>query len=198
MLKKIVLLFIKFIPLNNLKIFLYRNLLGYKIGENVIIKKSIINCNKVNIGNDVLIESNSIILCNEFCVGEKSKILSGNIILGNGNFTIGTNSRIINNHYFDLWNDIYIGNNTWIAGKYSQFWTHGSLKTKSGANLSIIIGDNVYVGSGVKFSPGTIIANKNLIGLGAVVSGVYEEEKTIIAGNLATIIKKNIYWRDNW
>lgn len=198
MLKRILHVLIKFIPINILKIFLLRKIFGYKIGNNVVIKKSIINCNKVFIGDNVIIESNSTISCNEFKIGENSKILSGNIIIGSGNFSIGNNSRIINKHFFDLWNNIEIGNNTWIAGKDSQFWTHGSLKSKSESNLSIYIGDNVYVGSGVKFSPGTTISSKNLIALGAVVSGKFNEEETIIAGNLATVIKKNVYWRDNW
>lgn len=198
MIKKNTLRLLKFIPINFLKIFLYKKIFGFEIGNNVKIGKTIINCKKVTIKDNVVIESNSIISCNELYIGENSKILSENVILGSGNFKLGSNSRIINKHYFDLWNNIEIGNNSWIAGKGSQFWTHGSLKTKANIDLSIYIGDDVYVGSAVKFSPGAKIGNKNLVALGAVVTGEFLEEKNIIAGNLASIIKREIYWRDKW
>ena len=91
-----------------------------------------------------------------------------------------------------------IGNNSCFIGNRSQFWIHGSLKTKSNFDLSIYIGDGVYVVSAIKFSPGTKIGNKNLVGLDAVVTGEFLEEQIIIAGNLASIIKRDIYWRDKW
>ncbi len=76
----------------------------------------------------------------------------------------------------DLWNDISLGNNTWIAGRGSQFWTHGSIHTKLGNKyLSIILKDNIYVGSSCCFAPGVIIENANLIGLGSVITKSFLE-----------------------
>lgn len=103
---------IKFIPNSNCKVFLLRFLFGYTIGKNVKIGKSIINCKKVDIGDNVYIADRNVICCNELRIGSNSAIHSGNIIQGGSNFTIGTSSRIINNHFFDLWNPIQIGNNT--------------------------------------------------------------------------------------
>lgn len=190
---------IKYIPSYSIKNFFYRVLLGYSIGKNVRIGKSIINCKKVHIGNNVFIADNNIFSCSEVIIGNDTSIHSGNKFVGVSIFSIGNNSRIINNHYFDLWNNIKIGNNTWIAGKNSQFWTHGSIHTKNGTkDLSIKINDDVYIGSSSLFAPGVVIESINLIGLGSVVSGVFNESKTIIAGNQAKVIKQNIDWRVNW
>ena len=197
--KTFVLRIIKHIPSNFIKIFLLKNLYGYQIGTGVRIGKSLINCKKVNIGNDVYIASNNVFSCNEIKIGANTSIHSGNTFVGKGIFTIGENSRIINNHYFDLWNTIKIGNNTWIAGRNSEFWTHGSIKTKTNnKDLSIKIGDDVYVGSSSKFAPGTKVESLNLISLGSMVSGVFYKKQTIIMGNPAKVVKENIDWRENW
>lgn len=198
-LKSIILKIIKYIPANSVKIFLLKKLFHYAIGKNVKIGKAIINCNKVYIGNNVHIADNNVITCNEFSIGENSSIHSGNVIQGRANFSLGTNSRIINNHHFDLWNNIQIGNNTWIAGKNSQFWTHGSIHTKlNNKDLSIVIKDNIYIGSACRFAPGVLIESENLIGLGSVVTKSFLESKTIIAGNPAIVVKNEIDWRTNW
>jgi len=190
---------IKYIPSNIVKVFLLRKALGYTIGKNVQIGKVIINCKKVVIEDNVFIADHNNISCNELFIGVNTSIHSGNVIQGGANFSIGKNSRIINNHYFDVWNTIQIGNNTWIAGKNSQFWTHGSIHTKSkNKDLSIIIKDDVYVGSACCFAPGVVIESENLIGLGSVVTNSFLEKKTIIAGNPSVVVKENVDWRTNW
>lgn len=190
---------IKRIPFNSVRIFLLKKMFGYSIGKNVRIGKIIINCNKVIIGDDVYIAGNNLFFCNELSIGEKTSVHSGNIFQGKANFSIGRNSRVINNHYFDLYNNIEIGNNTWIAGKGSQFWTHGSIHTKSKIkDLSIIIKDDIYIGSAVCFSPGVFIESLNLVGLGSVVTKRFLENKTIIAGNPAEVVKQDVDWRINW
>lgn len=197
--KAVFLKIIKYLPANSVRIFLLKKMFGYSIGKNVIIGKTIINCNKVTIGDNVYIASNNIILCNELTIGQKTAIHSGNVFQGSANFSIGTNSRIINNHYFDLYNNIEIGNNTWIAGKGSQFWTHGSIHTKlKTKDLSIIIKNDIYVGSASCFAPGVLVESENLVGLGSILSKSFLESKTIIAGNPAVVVKQNIDWRANW
>lgn len=197
--KSIILKFIKYIPFSSVKIFFLKFLFGYSIGHNVKIGKSIINCDKVTIGNNVRIADNNVFSCRELSIGSNTAIHSGNLFIGTSGFSIGDNSRIINNHYFDLWNDIKIGNNTWIAGRNSQFWTHGSIYTKTNKkDLSISIKDNVYVGSSVCFAPGVKIESINLIGLGSVVTDSFIKSNSIIAGNPAKIVKENIDWRINW
>jgi len=199
MLKKIFHKILKRLPFNSLKIYIYKNIFKYKIGKNVVIGKSIIIGNDVFIGDNVLIRDNTTIICDKLSIGSETSIFSGNTIMGSSSFKIGNNSRIINNHFIDLYNDVTIGNNTWIAGKESQFWTHGSIHTKVGnKDLSIAIGNDTYIGSRVSFAPGVKIGNNNLIGLGSVVTKSFLESNTIIAGNTAEVVKENIDWRENW
>lgn len=190
---------IKRTPGNNLRIFLYKNLLKYNIGSNVKIGRSVINCKTVSIGDNVIIKDNNSISCDSFSVGSNTKIHSGNTIIGKSSFSIGENSRIINDHFMDLWNNISIGNNTWIAGRSSQFWTHGSIHTKKGTkDLGIKIKDNVYISSNTSIAPGVTIEDDNLIGLGSVVSKSILTKRNIYAGNPAIVLKQNIDWRVNW
>jgi acetyltransferase-like isoleucine patch superfamily enzyme len=197
--KSLFLKIIKHMPSNSVRIFLLEKIFGYSIGKNVKIGKVIINCNKVTIGDNVYIADNNIILCNELSIGQKTSIHSGNVFQGSANFYIGTNSRIINNHYFDLHHNIEIGNNTWIAGKGSQFWTHGSIHTKLNTkDLSIKIKNDIYIGSASCFAPGVFIESENLIGLGSVIIKSFLKNKTIIAGNPAVVVKQDVDWRINW
>jgi acetyltransferase-like isoleucine patch superfamily enzyme len=196
--KKILFAIIKRLPTNSLRVFFYRYFFKYRIGKNVEIGKCVINANKVEIGDNVLIRDCNNISCNILKINEGVSIHSGNKIIGSANFTIGKNSRIINDHYIDVYNNVTIGENTWLAGKNSQVWTHGSIHTKSGKDLTVCIGSNVYIGSNTSIAPGVKIGEINLIGLGSVVTKSYTESNNIIAGNPAVIVKENIDWRKKW
>jgi acetyltransferase-like isoleucine patch superfamily enzyme len=172
--------------------------MSYKIGENCRINKAIINGAIVNIGNNVTILNKTVISCHHLEIGDNSSILERNRITGSASFKMGANSRIIDDHFIDVSADVTLGNNTWIAGRGSQIWTHGSLHTKTGKDLSVKIGDDVYVGSSVLIAPGVEILATNLIGLGSVVSSSFLENHTVIAGNPAKVVKKDIDWRENW
>ena len=162
--KKILFFIVKRLPSNRLRLFMYRTVFKYKIGTNVKIGKSVINAKDVVIGNNVLIRDNNTISCKILNIDDGVSIHSGNNIMGAGNFTIGENSRIINNHFIDLYNDVFIGANTWLAGRNSQIWTHGSIYTKQGKDLTVCIGDNVYISSNTSIAPGVRIGNINLVG----------------------------------
>lgn len=196
---KILFKLITLCPFNKVRVFIYRNAFNYTIGTNVFIGKSILNSKKVTIGNNVVLKNNITIACGSVTIGNNTSILSGNTIVGKASFSIGENSRIINDHFIDVWNSVSIGNNTWLAGKGSQLWTHGSIYTKTGKkDLSINIGDDIYIGSKCAIAPGVKIESLNLIGLGSVVTHSITSSKNIIAGNPAKIIKENIDWRENW
>ena len=186
-------------PGNNLRIFLYKLLLSYKIGKDVQIGRSILLCESLHLGDKVTIKDRNVIKCKDFYAGDGTKINSGNRIAGTASFSIGKNSRILNDHFIDVSREVKIGNSTWIAGKGSQFWTHGSIYTKGRSkSLGIEIKDHVYIGSNVMISPGVRIESINLVGLGSVVSHIVDSQKNIIAGNPARVVKENIDWRENW
>ncbi len=60
---------------------------------------------------------------------------------------------------------------------------------------NILIGKYVWIGLGVKILKGTEIADGCVVGAGSVLSGVYQKENVIIAGNPAGIIKEQIFWK---
>ena len=197
--RKIIFKLITCCPSNAIRVFIYRHLLHYSIGKYTRIGKSIINAKNVRIGHHVTIRHNTTIACNRLTIGHHTAILSGNTITGKGNFTIGHHSRIINNHFIDLWNSVSIGHHTWIAGRDSQIWTHGSLHTqKNTKDLSVYIGNHNYIGSRVSIAPGVHLSDLNLIGLGSVVTRTIQETNSLITGNPATVIKTNIDWRKYW
>ncbi len=186
-------------PFNSVRVFIYRYFFKYKIGKNVFIGKSKIDAQDVHIGDEVDIKHYTLIICQKLHIGNQTTIHSHNKIQGTAAFSIGENSRIINEHTIDLHNDVTIGNNSWLAGKGSQIWTHGSTQTLIGnKDLSVKIGDFVYIGSNSLIAPGVSIANHNLIGLGSVITKSFDTSKNIISGNPATIVKENFDWRENW
>jgi acetyltransferase-like isoleucine patch superfamily enzyme len=77
------------LPGNNLRILLYRKLLGYTIGKGVRIGKTFIKCNEVDIGDNVVIGSNNVIVCDTLLIGKNSKIISGNKIIGKSSLMMG-------------------------------------------------------------------------------------------------------------
>lgn len=56
-------------------------------------------------------------------------------------------------------------------------------------NKDVIIGDNVWIGSGVKIMPGVKIGDNSVIGAGAVVTKDVEAD-VIVGGVPAKLIKK--------
>lgn len=58
----------------------------------------------------------------------------------------------------------------------------------------IVIGDKVWIGLGTTILKGTFIADNTIIGAKSLCSGTYGEKNTILAGNPAKVIKKDIFW----
>ena len=84
-------------------------------------------------------------------------------------------TRITYDNFFDLTCSISFGKNSQVAGKGSQFWTHGYMHDNSGTERirvdgEIIIGDNVYVGTRCVFNPGVKVYNAINIGGNSVIS----------------------------
>lgn len=187
---------VKYTPFNCVRVFVLRSFLGYDVGKDVYVGRTFIRADVVSIGDGCVLKSNNVISCKKFVMKPRSHIHSGNTIRGSGSFHLGESSRIINNHFFDLSSDVFIGSNSWVAGRSSEFWTHGRLD-KSGAT-NIEIGDFVYIGSGVKISPGVKVASRVLIGLGSVVTRSVTANEVIVLGNPAKVVKRGVNWRLEW
>ena len=59
----------------------------------------------------------------------------------------------------------------------------------------IIIGDNIWIGSGVQIYKGVKIANGCVIGANSIVKGEFSEPNTLISGNPAKVIKTEVMWK---
>jgi acetyltransferase-like isoleucine patch superfamily enzyme len=104
---------------------------------------------------------------------------------------IGEGVVIACRHYFDLAGSVIIGDKSWVAGRGSQFWTHGAGIEKR----DISIGKECYVGSAVRFAPGASVPDYSIVGLGSVVTSGITESRSLIAGIPARVIKRDYDWR---
>jgi len=59
---------------------------------------------------------------------------------------------------------------------------------------SIFIGNHVWIGMSCTILKGTKIPNNSIVGTRSLVANEFDEENTIIAGNPAKVIKKNVNW----
>jgi len=111
----------------------------------------------------------------------------------NAIISIGENTRIHGSciHAFEK---IEIGKNCLIAANCQIFDAsgHGTSVNKrffsQGNTKPILIGDNVWIGTGCIILPGTNIGNGSVISAGSVVGGIIPEN-TLYGGNPAKLIK---------
>jgi acetyltransferase-like isoleucine patch superfamily enzyme len=190
-------LVIALIPTNSVRVFLYNRLLKYKLHPTtkvgfltfIYVKSFISDANviignfnyfkgpiEVKVGNGSRIGKGNSFTCSNFILKPKYKDMEYTPIL-----EIGKGSLILEGHFFDLYLKVSIGDGTWIAGRASQFWTHGL----STMDRDITIGTNNYIGSSVNFAPGTSIGNNNIVALGSVVMSKLTADKFLISGNPA-------------
>jgi len=104
---------------------------------------------------------------------------------------IGKNTHISNRHYFDIVDSFILGDSSRIAGLASQFWTHGA----GTIDRAINIGKHCYIGSAVRFSPGSSINNNTIVALGSVVTRKFDTPNIAIGGQPAKILKENYDWK---
>ncbi|CAK8716729.1 MAG: hypothetical protein D3905_06835 [Candidatus Electrothrix sp. AS4_5] len=204
--KKSVLSFlISIMPTSRLRVFLYGKLFGYRIHKSTLGWGTIILIRKADL-NGCWIGRN-----NKF-VGPMSLTIKQGVTIGRGNtfkcgwwtvdekfnlaqydrrLLIGTGALITSNHYFDVAGSFVLGDGSWIAGYGSQFWTHGA----GASERNIFIGQNCYIGSAVRFAPGSAIGNNTLVGLGSILTQKFSDENVLLGGQPAKILKKDYCWR---
>jgi acetyltransferase-like isoleucine patch superfamily enzyme len=195
--KTIISALIGMIPVNSVKCFLYRTVLGYSIGKNVKIGFSLINCDKASIGDNVRIGSFNNIRCRKF--EAKDDVHLGNFIWATPGqelnlesiqeFSIGKGTWIYSNKYFDLSQRIEIGYGTHVGGVLSFFYTHGPKSNETQGSIGI--GNLCFIGGNCVFVPNTKISDECFVGAGSVVTKRFEESRCLIAGNPAEIKRRD-------
>lgn len=224
---KIFSILIMFIPIMKLKIYLYGKIYKYNIDSTCKIGFSYIDSEYLEmkagskIGNfnyfrsckEIIISEGALIRkynffnnCNEIYLGINSNISNSNkfqhnrkVSLGvGGNLRVGNKTIIVNNHYFDLTDNIHIGNNCTIAGIGTQFWTHGFDSENNRLQGEIIIKNNIYVGASSRINFGVEINDNNVVGMASVVINSIKESGYLIAGVPAKVISKLSNKKNNY
>lgn len=192
-------------PSNLLRCLLYRMLFGYKINATRIGWGTVLAVNKAELTNCSIGRKNKFIGPFSVSIDERTNIGSMNNfncgwwvkgeIFNDSNYALslklGKDILITSNHYFDMAGSITIGNKSWIAGTGSQFWTHGV----GVVDRDVKIGEGCYIGSAVRFAPGSSIGNNVILGLGSVVTKHFSTDNAMIAGHPAKVLREKYDWK---
>lgn len=195
---------ISILPFSALRCQLYRLVFGYSIRKSEIGFATIIHACKVHLDHCSIGRFNRFIGPMSVSVGMRTIIESHNVFdCGNwtddaehtGRYertlTIGKDVFMTNYHFFDVAGKLSIGSGTWIAGRGSQFWTHGV----NVPDRNISIGEKCYIGSAVRFAPGSGVGNNVIVGLGSVVTKRVEGSNALVAGFPAKIVREGRGWK---
>lgn len=147
-----------------------------------------IRCSSLNMKERATIRHFNIIK-GVFCLemDEETKINRNNTILNSlqilelkkaysiPTLKLGCNSIIGVKHFIDMTANVSLGENSILAGRSSEMWTHAFYHKHpcSGRYMirgNIIIGNNCYIGSHVIFNCGVSVADTATIAAGAIVS----------------------------
>ncbi len=200
--KKILATAISMLPGSGLRIAGYQALLGYRFGAHTRLGWGVmIAVDQFSAGQGVVIRRSTtfvgpikVTLGDKTFIGRYNKIECGDNA-GHASqahmhyareFITGADSLINEGHLFDVLGRIRIGNGSWLAGFNSQFLTHGA----GTMERDIDIGDACFVGSAVRFAPGSGVGNRCIVGMGAVVTKRLAQNDVVVAGVPAKILKE--------
>jgi acetyltransferase-like isoleucine patch superfamily enzyme len=196
--------FVSTLPSNSLRCTIYRRLFGYKIVGTKVGLFTVIAVDEANLSNCTIgrfnkfvgpmrlqisdgaeIESHNVIECGEWAADASHHAQYAKTM------QIGKNARITSYHFFDVAGCIVLGDGSWIAGRGSQFWTHGV----GVVDRDIQIGKKSYVGSAVRFAPGSGVGDNVIVGLGSVVTKMILTSNALISGIPAMVVKEGRGWK---
>jgi len=194
---------ISIVPINALRVLGYR-LLGYKVSGRIGVG-TVIAVSEALIGKSKIGAFNLFVGPMKIEIGEGSSIGNRNTFscgfwttqeqYRDKNYArsmqIGANTLITSGHYFDVTGLFDLGEGSWIAGIGSQFWTHGA----GVVDRDIRIGRNCYLGSAVRFAPGSAVGDNVIVAMGSVVTKKFDISKAMIGGVPATVLKKDYDWK---
>lgn len=196
---------ISLLPLNGLRVFGYR-LLGYQIQDSQIGFGTIIAVDEVwmescKVGPfNLFIGPIKVHIHHGASIGNRNEFVCGYWVLRDEyknahylrSLEICDDALITSRHYFDLSGSLILGERSWIAGIGSQFWTHGAgVKERD-----IKIGTDCYIGSAIRFTPGSAIGDHVVVAMGSVVSGALPESNALVGGVPARVLKSDYNWKE--
>lgn len=131
----------------------------------------------------------------------KTKIGKGSRLSVKGELTLGENFHISAGGTLICRKAIYIGKNGLMA--WDSLITdadHHHLLNQNGDITNpasvVSIGDHVWIGARAMILKGSRIPDDCVIGAQSLVAGSFSENKVLIAGNPAKVVKKDILWKE--
>jgi acetyltransferase-like isoleucine patch superfamily enzyme len=203
--KIIIAILVSLLPLNILRVLGYRILLGYRIdtsrigfGTVLAVDQADITRSRIGFFNQ-FIGPLKVTIDSGASIGNRNTFSCGYWVLQeqykNSHYTrtlkIGPDTLITSGHFFDVAGTFKLGDRSWIAGIGSQFWTHGT----GVRERDIEIGSDCYLGSAVRFAPGSKLGNNVLLAMGSVVSGEVVADNALVGGVPARVLKENYDWK---
>lgn len=205
-LKIVLAVLVSLLPLNGLRVLGYR-LLGYRVrdarigwGTIIAVEEAILESCRIGPFN-LFIGPMQVRVQPGASIGNRNEFICGYWVLRDEykdaryrhSLEVCEEALITSRHYFDLSGSLVLGERSWIAGIGSQFWTHGAGVT----DRDIRIGSDCYIGSAVRFSPGSSIGKDILVAMGSVVTGEIAESNALVGGVPAKVLKSNYNWKEN-
>ena len=115
-------------------------------------------------------------------------------------FNAGKGYIVVNNNQKNKPHKIVIGKGVQIGSELLLRTSDGHSIFNCGEQLpynepqDVIIGDNCWIGARCTILKGAIIPSNSIIGACSLLNRKFSEENTIIAGNPAKVIKRNVSW----
>lgn len=112
--------------------------------------------------------------------------------------SIGKGGYINANSTFIIMHGLTIGDNcviSWDCQFLDEDFHEITYEGKTITPNEITIGDNVWIGCGVKIYKGAVIPNGCVIAANSIVKGVFTKQNTLIGGHPAKVIKENVNWK---
>jgi len=207
-LRLIVSVIISLVPSNFLRILLHRIVNGYRIsysarigfGTVLAIDEAIIGSATIKMFNvfqgpfSLLIEDGvrisvlNTFRCGQWVVDEEERKKNVGLLRY---CKLRRNALINIGHFIDATGGFELGERSEISGRDSQFWTHGA----GVADKAVVVGGNCFIGSAVRFAPGSAIGDDCIVGLGSVVTEKFHGDHLFIAGAPARVTMENYDWR---
>lgn len=111
--------------------------------------------------------------------------------IGKGGY-MNSNTKLIIMHSLSIGDNCAI---SWDCQFLDDDFHSISFEGKKESDNSIIIGNNVWIGCGVKIYKGSVIPNGCIIASDSIVKSIFNSEDCLIAGSPAKVVKENISWQ---
>lgn len=150
-------------------------------------KSSIHKQNRLKYLNQLHLDVNAEIRSGNFIGAPIKGTIDDAIHFEKQNIFIGKNSSILRNNYFDVVEEINIGENVVFGGNGSEIWTHGFDVHRKMLVGKVTFGNNIFIGSNCIFTKNVSVIGNTSIGPASVIYKSIIEEGVYSTHNIRKI-----------